>query len=288
MSRGSGLRAVLAPVLVASTTLASGPLDRWLDSDHERQRLPGALREVSGLALDDRHRLWAHDDERGVLYRIADGDDAVVERRVLGPEPVLGDFEGLAWDGQRFHLTSSTGTLVSFAPGTEERVESYTVHRTAASEICEVEGLAYDPPSDRLLLACKTVTHRPWRDHLVVLEVGVPDATDTGATEPLPVRPRILVSPDALDEAGAKPLSPSGITRAPNDDGWWIVAARQRRIVKVDDDGRVVDEARLPSRHQQAEGIVVERGAVLTLVDEGGNGRARITRYERPEPPRNP
>ena len=285
MKRGDGLRAVLAPVLVATATLASGPLDRWLDSDHDRQRLPGDLREISGLALDDQQRLWAHDDERGIVYRIADGGDEVVERRVLGPEAVLGDFEGLAWDGHRFHLTSSTGTLVSFAPGTEETVETYTVRRTGASEICEVEGLVYDPTSDRLLLACKTVVHRPWRDHLVVLEVAVPGADQGLDAEPLPVRTRILVSPDALDEAGAHPLSPSGITRSPNDDGWWVVAARQRRIVQVDDDGRVVDEARLPSRHEQAEGIAIERGAVLTLVDVGGNGRARITRYERPDPP---
>ena len=55
--------------------------------------------------------------------------------------------------------------------------------------------------------------------------------------------------------------------------------------MQVDDDGRVVDAARLPAPHEQAVVIAIERGAVLTLVEEGGTGRARITRYERPDPP---
>jgi hypothetical protein len=281
-------RAALAPFLIAGVLTLGGPLEDWLDGDRDRGRLPGALREVSGLALDGEGHLWAHDDERGVLHRIEDGGNDVVERRVLGPASVRGDFEGLAWDGSRFHLTTSTGTLVSFAPGTEEQVASYTLRRTDAADLCEVEGLVHDPATDRLLLACKTVTHRPWRGHLVVLEVGVPRGGDAATPGPLPVRPRFLVSPEALDEAGLDALSPSGITRAPDGDGWWIVAARQRRLVHISDDGRVVDQARLHSRHDQAEGIVIEGGAVLTLVDEGGNGRAHITRYERPEPPRAP
>ena len=284
----TALVALLAPALGAAGWLASTSLEAWLDGDDDRARLPSALREVSGLALDGDGRLWAHDDERGIIYRIEDSGDEIVDRRVLGPEPVLGDFEGLAWDGRRFHLTSSTGTLVSFEPGTDETVERYSVRRTTAADICEVEGLVFDSEADRLLMVCKTVTHRPWRRHLVILEVPIPGDTDDVDMGSLPAEPRALVTPDALDDADIGRISPSGLTASPDGDGWWVVAARERRIVHVSRTGQIVDEARLASRHRQAEGVVVEAPAVLTIVDEGGDGRARITRYTHTPPDEGP
>ncbi len=282
------LRAVLsvlfAPSLLAAGWLTSDSLEGWLEGDDERARLPSELQEVSGLALDASGRLWAHDDERGIIYRLEDSGDAILERRVLGPEPLRGDFEGLAWDGRRFHLTTSTGTLVSFEPGTTESVAGYAVRRTAADDICEVEGLMFDPDTDRLLMACKTVIHRPWRRHLAILEVAIPGEGDDLEMPRLPVAPRALVTPDQLDEADIGRISPSGLTAAPDGDGWWVVAARQRRIVHISATGHVVDHERLPSRHRQAEGVMIEAPAVLTIVDEGGDGRARITRYT-PAPP---
>ncbi|MEQ9570096.1 MAG: hypothetical protein RLN75_07875 [Longimicrobiales bacterium] len=271
--------------IALAATSAPGALDRWLDGERDRDRLPGSLVEASGLARDDAGHVWIHDDERGIVARLADGTGDIAERRVLGPDPVRGDFEGLAWDGRRFHLVTSTGTLVSFEPGVEEGVVRWSVRRTGAADVCEVEGLETAPGRDALVLACKTIHDRRWRGHLLLLEVALPGEDDALDDAPLPVRPRVAIPSDVLEAAGIDdPPFPSGVTRAPGD-GWLIVDARRRRVLQVSDDGRVVDHARLPAGHPQAEGIVLEGPDLLTLADEGDGGRARITRYARPPNP---
>lgn len=266
------------------TAATVGPLDTWFEGPRDRDRLPASLTEASGLARDDRGGLWVHDDERGVIARLEEGSGDIVERRVLGPEPVVGDFEGLAWDGRRFHLVTSTGTLVSFEPGDDESVHRWSMRRTGADRVCEVEGLATAPGRQGLVLACKTVYDDRWRGHLVVLDVALPDDDDDLDRPPLPVHARLVVPPSALEAAGLDPdLSPSGLTRSPDGKGWLVVAARQGVLIHLSDEGAVVDHAELPSGHPQAEGIALEGSHVLTLVDEGGDGRARITRYTRPD-----
>ncbi len=266
------------------TAAAVGSLEGWFDGERDRDRLPSSLTEASGLALDDQGRLWVHDDERGIIARLEDGSGDIAERRVLGPDPVTGDFEGLAWDGRRFHLVTSTGTLVSFEPGSDESVHRWSARRTDADPLCEVEGLATAPDGRGLVMACKTVYDDRWRGHLVILDVALPDDDDDLDRPPLPVRPRLVVAPSTLEAAGLDDdLSPSGLTRSPDGRGWWVVAAREGVLIHLSDDGAVVDHAELPSGHPQAEGIALEGSHVLTLVDEGGNGRARITRYTRPD-----
>lgn len=269
-------------LLAAATPAGPGDLARWFDGDRDRDRLPDALREASGLAVDDEGRLWSHDDERGVVWRLAEGSGDPAERRVLGPDPVRGDFEGLAWDGRRFHLVTSTGTLVSFEPGLREEVHDWSARRTGAEDVCEVEGLEVAPDGGGLVLACKTVYDRRWKGRLLLLEVPMPGDHDGLQHPPLPVRPLLAVPRAVLEAAGvSRALSPSGLTRAA-DGGWLILAGRQGRVVHVSDAGRVVDHSALPSGHPQAEGIALERPDLLTLVDEGDGGRGRVTRYLRP------
>lgn len=269
-----------AAAVIAAAPPPADSLSRWLEAEPHRVRLDRELTEVSGLAVDGQGAIWAHDDERGVVHRIDPETGETTERRVLGPAPVRGDFEGLAFDGRRFHLVTSTGTLLSFGPGSGEAVDAYGIRRTDAEDVCEVEGLDFDPERRTLVLACKTIRERGRRGHLLLLEVDLPEEQDGLDDPPLPAAVRVEVSPDRLAAAGIEGrISPSGLTRSPR--GWLVVAARERRILEIDDEGRILDAARLPSRHRQAEGIVVTSDTLLNLADEGGRGRAHLTRYVR-------
>lgn len=270
---------LLAPLPASAQT---DDLDGVLERPTSQARLPRLVTEASGLSFAGPGRLWTHDDERGAIYRIDPSSGRVLEERVLGPRTVRGDFEGLAFDGEHVHLVTSGGTLVSFRPGPEAVVEDYSVRETAAGSVCEVEGVEFDPVRTTLVLACKVVLQEDLGDRMVLLEVDLPPGPTEGLGRPLPVRLALTVSDEDLAAAGL-PRSPrlSGIAYDPTLDAWWLVAARDRRVFVVDREGAVLGGGRLRSRHHpQAEGIAIDPATgTLLLVDEGGNGRARLTIY---------
>jgi hypothetical protein len=270
-------------ILAGTRSGTAAGLERLLDGDVHRVDLPRALTEVSGLSLDGEGDLWAHDDERAELHRVDPASGEITARRVLGPRAVSGDFEGLAWDGARFHLVTSSGTLVSFPAGDSDMVTSWSVRQTEASSWCEIEGLDFDPLRGTLVLACKVVLTRELRGHLLLLEVDLPTPSPTPNEAPLPVRPVVTVDPDGLQAAGLpRELHPSGVAYDPGHDTWLLVAAREARALEVSRAGQVLGAFRL-RRHRQAEGIALAPdGSALYLTDEGGNGRGRLTGYHAP------
>ena len=218
-----------------------------------------------------------------VLHPVSErATDPGLEARVLGPRPIQGDFEGLAWDGARFHLVTSTGTLLSFEPGTDEMVTDYAARATRAGDWCEVEGLAFDPRVGALIMACKTVLRGDQRGLTLLLAVAVPGPDTVEAAPPLPVTVALSLDEATLDALDLpSPLRLSGVALHPLRDQWVLVSAQQARVIEVARDGAVVASVRLRSgRHPQTEGLELDpTGEVLFLADEGAGGRGRVTTY---------
>lgn len=257
-------------------------LEEIFEKRHGRSDLPGRLREISGLAVTDDGALWAHNDERGAVYQTDPETGEVLQERVLGPPRVGGDFEGLAWDGARFHLVTSTGTLVSFFPGDERNVRSYATQQTVAGALCEVEGLALDPTDGSLVMACKEVFSPPNRGQTLLLRVNPPVAGGEASNDPLPVQAALVLSEAALESAGLPaPLKLTGVTIHPERGTWVLVAGPQERVVEVSRDGIVLDWVNLKSgRHPQPEGIAFSiSGSWLYVADEGSGRDGRVTVY---------
>jgi uncharacterized protein YjiK len=91
------------------------------------------------------------------------------------------------------------------------------------------------------------------------------------------------IDPAALEEVGLpRRLSASGIEIHEETGRLVLVAAREGRIVELDQDGRIFAWARLRSgSHRQPEGITFLRDGGLAIADEGGSGAARLTIYPR-------
>lgn len=257
-------------------------LEEMFEKRHGRSDLPGRLQEISGLTVTDDGSLWGHDDERGAIVRIDPETGEALRELVLGPPRVAGDFEGMAWDGSRFHLVTSTGTLVSFFPGEERNVRSFATHQTVAGELCEVEGLVFDPPSNSLVMACKEVLSRPNRGQTLLLRVTPPPIGGTESNDPLPVQGALSLSEAVLESAGLKaPLKLTGVTIHPRRGTWVLVAGPQERVVEVTREGEVVGWVNLKSgRHPQPEGIAFDpSGSWLYVADEGSRRPGRVTVY---------
>jgi uncharacterized protein YjiK len=239
-------------------------------------KLHRALQEVSGLAVSLDGRLFAHHDERAILYQIDPETGGILKAFSAGFMGVPGDFEGIAIAGDRFFLITSDGQLVEFREGEDGSSVEYQVHVTGLGARCEMEGLAFDPAEGVLLLPCKTARDRVLEDYIVVFVVPL----DT--LEPA-VLPRIFCP---LEELKAMDVDdkfhPSAIEVHPETGSILLVAAREEALLEFSPQGRLLAAKELKRKsHPQPEGLAFLPDGTLVLADEGQGERGRLTRYPR-------
>lgn len=245
------------------------------DEDWELQlqlKLPAELREISGLAETAQGTLLAVADEQALIFEI-NLHAATAEIWLAIGEPALaGDFEGIEQVGQQVWLVDSDGQLL-WSDG-----ERYDQAATGLGEHCEIEGLAQDPLSERLLLLCKQVRgKRLAKDQLYLRAVAVETA------QRVPEEDLVFDLQEALSALQLKKLQPSGVSFDPAGERIAIVAAKQKALLIFARDGSLLQARLLPAvgKHRQAEGIAILRDGRLAIADEGGKKSGRLSIYHR-------
>jgi uncharacterized protein YjiK len=261
-----GAHAFTSPSALANYAIAKGGDARW--------DLPDALREISGLAATPDGRVFAHADERAVVVELDVRRERVTKAFAMGRQGVPGDFEGLAVANGRFWLVTSDGILYESGEGANGAHVAFRTYDTGVGTQCEVEGLAYDPIATALLLACKEPRVRALRGMVAVFTWSIPRRALVSRTG-LRVRADVLAR-----SAGVSTFHPSSIERDGTTGHWLLVAARERAVVEITSDGRVVAGAALSRRgHRQPEAIAITSDRTLLVGDEGAGRRGTLTTY---------
>jgi uncharacterized protein YjiK len=241
------------------------PVARWL--------LPPELSEVSGLALTPDGRLFAHNDESARITELDYRRGTVIKQFFVGKEGLRGDFEGLAYARDRFFLLSSDGTLYEFREGADKERVEFTAHDTHLGRECEFEGVAFDSTANALVLACKNVAEKKFKDMLVLYRYSLWDSGGARLTE------LTVPQSDAIGKNPWKQFRPTDITVDPYSGNYVLVAAQERGILAVTPAGAVVFSRLLEGRHPQAEGIAITRDSILIIGDESIASPGTITLY---------
>ena len=271
------LASTVALSLVAATQVPPTLTERYdLENRTSRVSLPRRLDEASGLAVTTDGRVFMHGDERAVVYQVDPAEGTVLKEFSLGVPVLSGDFEGIAIAGDRFFLINSQGLLLEFHEGAEDESVSFRGVDTGLSNRCEVEELAFEPATQALVAACKTVPRRD-EDFIVLYRIGLADLSveaeplpgsvgeprDGGASFPL----RSVGSGGGSGGGHPDPhLGPPGSD--PRDHGRWA--------------GRVRLPPRITSTPAGGRDLVPP-GSDVTLGRRTPrqNGRARLTAYSR-------
>jgi len=271
----AGNAALLAVFLLAcdphaAETTASAAI---VDDSFRQWKLPRKLREVSGLALTPDDRLLAITDEEAVVYEIDYVSGRLVKAFAFGDPVIRGDFEGIAVLHDKVWLMTSQGRLFSALEGADGERVQFQQYDTGLGNYCELEGLAQDRDNGLLVLACKET--RSKKDNLKIFELSA-----TGG-DISPVRDIDVPEAAIAAEIDRKHVNPSGIAIVPESGQLVMVAARQRAIVQLSDDGELIDAIILPKkkRHRQAEGLEITADGRVLIADEGGDGKARLAVY---------
>ncbi|MFZ1729315.1 MAG: hypothetical protein WBQ23_10855 [Bacteroidota bacterium] len=228
-----------------------------------QSKLTHELREVSGLTVTDAGHLLAHDDEKGVIYRIDPMNGKLLSRFHLGRTNVHEDFEDIAAVGEYLYLVTSDGRLFYFREGGNDERVDYNVLATSLSRKNNVEGLAYDRDANALLLACKDSPGPGFPGKRAVYSFYL----TAQRFDPIP---RFLIEEKSLKGyIEGKHFKPSAIARHPLRFTWFILASDGRSLVELDGAGRILGLQRLdPVRHPQPEGLAFLPNGDMLISDE--------------------
>lgn len=244
-----------------------------LSAPDRSSQLSRELKEISGISLaQDGASLWAVVDEKGTLYRIATKDGAVVQTIELTKKK--GDFEGVAVVGDRVVAARSDGQLFIIDPKKEHEESRLTAPVGLG---CDLEGFAYEPNKDRLLLACKSPggsKGKAWPIYSLSLR-----SKDT------PKEPVFEVSRQALKDyvethpeqkniskEVAKDLGPSALAVHPKSGEIYLLSSRASLLLVLSADGKVLHIEHL-SRDiaPQAEGLAFAIDGTMFICSEARN-----------------
>lgn len=241
------------------------PLARWA--------LPPELGEISGLALTDDGRLFAHNDESARITEIDYRRGTILKHFYAGEKDLRGDFESISFGDNRFFLMTSNGVIYEFPEGQlGERVDC-TVYDTHLGKQCEFEGVVYEPNSHDLVLSCKNVGKKSDRDELVLYRYS----PGSGNITEIEVPQKDLIGKNRWNQ-----LRPTDLTIDPDSGNFVLVAAQESALIEITPTGGPVFARPLQGRHPQAEGIAITRDHILLISDESTGGPATITLYRWP------
>lgn len=270
---------LLVTLLLACSETTSDASSAGQNSSGEELRLvqwalPKELREVSGLAMVNDREVLAIQDERAIVFLLDIQTGRVVERFAIGQPAAKGDFEGVAVHDEQIYLLTSKGQLYKAPLRSNDKFHRYEKFDLGLAKNCELEGLAHEPNTDLLWLACKEVYLSPDSGSLRL------HAWSTATQALMPELAMKL--PLSLDGQESK-LNPSGLVFSRDGQRLLIIAARQSSYAWFSWSGipSLVNLEPLPKRgkHRQAEGVAITSKGLLLIADEGKKRAGILSQY---------
>ncbi|MCB2379838.1 SdiA-regulated domain-containing protein [Hymenobacter sp. BT635] len=267
-------------VSIAATPAEAPPAAYDLEQPSATYTLPKELQEISGIALLAGQRLGCVEDQTGSIYIYNAATKQVESTLKFGKQ---GDYEDLArlkdaWlvlraDGMLFKYTDK-GTTTSYATGL-----------TAAND---PEGLAYDPRTGTLLVACKGVAGVGQPDQKRALYRLDPKTYQASSKPAFVLDVADIIALDRRQGQGntINRFAPSAVAIHPLTHHVFVLAASGNALVELDAQGSLLAVQKLPrKRFPQPEGLAFTPSGDLYIASEmGDNGQAGQIQFFRSSP----
>lgn len=252
--------------------------------------LPEILQEVSGLTLsEDGSQLIAIQDEQGILFFISLEQPDSLKAVSFGND---GDYEGVEVVPGGIFVVKSNGSLqyLEEEGGVYRQQQSF---KTFLDTENNVEGLAFDPVRNQLLVACKgnPGIHPETANKKSIYGFDL-------NTRKLDTVPVLCITGESIyktyEQLQGKYqeahkiehlFNPSGIAVHPLTGTWYILSASKRILLCVDPgNGSILHLERLSEKlFEQPEGICFDHSGRLYIASEGRKQKPVIHAFDMQE-----
>jgi uncharacterized protein YjiK len=222
------------------------------------------LNEISGLQYLDSNRIAAVQDEKGKIY-IVNPETGNIDRTIkFGAK---GDYEGIAFDGNKFYVLQSNGDVHRVSPSGKTKICGFK-----DSKGFDFEGLCVDTSRNRLLVACKRHGKKKKNAdvRIYVIDLSTFEYGDTVAFK-IPKK----------EIKTMKDFEPSGISISPNGD-IYILSSFADALLILDKTGQIKKVIHLErTLFGQPEGITFDEKGRIYISNEKRSADAVIYVFDK-------
>jgi uncharacterized protein YjiK len=237
--------------------------------------LPNSLVEISGVSFIDNQRLACVQDEKGIIFIFNLKAGEVESEIEFGDD---GDYEDIEIIESDAWILKSNGTLYKvndYLKKAESDVKKFT---TALSGKNDAEGLAYDPFSKNLLIACKEhpfVDEKEGSGFKAIYSFN-PE------TKLMDLKPFLLIKMDTINYyKGDFTFAPSGIAIQPATGNMFILGSVGKLLLVLSRKGEMLAMINLSSKiFRQPEGICFSPDGTLYISNEGAGRVGTILEFK--------
>lgn len=255
-------------------------------------KLPGELKEISGLQAINDHQIACIQDEDGYLY-IYDLEEGTISQKIKFDKGR--DYEGLALAGNDMYILESDGDLYHIPDfNTNEKELKARKIETGLKRDNNTEGACYDNDHSRLLIACKDDPGKGLKGKKAIY------AFDLGR-EAIGKRPAYIIDAKEVETTLLKDgfssfsykikkalsagnisglFKPSGIAIHPIQKNIYVISAANKLLAVLDQKGKLKHVYDFGSSFfMQPEGITFTSNGDLYISNEGNGRKANILKY---------
>ena len=266
-----------------------------LDLPDTAWQMPAELREISGLAIFNETTIAAVQDDDARIYLIDKSSGKVLSKHDFGKK---GDYEGITMVDSTAWVLKSNGNLY--------RVENFrkphpvvTRYKTPLTSANNAEGLAYDPQTHSLLIACKGKPNLEKGEKYKGFKAIYSFDLDELSLSTTPAYLIDLSVIEAFRASGAVRefyikatkksglisdalfFEPSGIAIHPQNNYLYVISHTAKLLLMMSREGDIADIKKLPPKlFNQPEGICFANDGTMYISNEGGKRSASILRFK--------
>jgi uncharacterized protein YjiK len=262
-----------------------------LGNPDDKVPLPSYLEEISGLSYYGKNKIACIQDEKGIIYILDLEEEKISKKIEFGND---GDYEDIAVVDKTAYVLRNSGHIYKIENFMKKDREVKEFD-TPLKEKNNTEGMAYDPLTNGLLIACKgspsIEKENPYKGYKAIYRFDLKE-------EILEKTPLFLVDLERLDsykdrsafekftisvakklrmvESGTS-FQPSGIAIHPRYGDIFIIASVGKLLIVLDRRGKVKEVRELdPKIFRQPEGICFSPSGELFISSEGQGGKGYI------------
>jgi len=244
-----------------------------LNSPENIWTLDKSLDEISGLTWVGNDSLAAVQDEKGMVYLINASSGEIIKKMKFAPP---GDYEGIEYVNGRMFVISSGGCLYQLLLDHPQALS----YKTPFDWRNNLEGLAYDPVNDRLLIACKDFNAIRYNQGLHGKAIYAYDyQSHTTSREPI-----LQISVEEIEKFVTleNKFKPSAIAVDPVSGNYYILASYGKLLVVCKPNGPVIAVEKLKKKlFRQPEGICFTPRGGLFISNEAKGKKATLLFFSR-------